>query len=309
MNYDIIIAGGGAAGMSAAIYSGRSGMKTLVLEKLSPGGQIMNTYEIDNYPGFPDNPSGAEIAALMERHAKKYPNVEFSSENVKEITDGGGFKTVKTRRNAYTAKAVIYAEGAVPKKLGISGEAELTGAGVSYCAVCDGAFFKGLDAAVIGGGNTAFEDALYLSRLCRRVYIINRSQRYRAAGILIEQAKNTPSIEFIPDTTAEEFCGSGRLESIRIKNAVTGEISVLNVSGAVIAAGVVPNSHAAVKCGVAADENGFIETDKNLSTNIKGIFAAGDVRTTPLRQVITAAADGAVAASAAINYIRQGGNI
>lgn len=299
--YDIIIIGGGAAGMSAAIYAGRGGMKTLVIEKLLCGGQMMKTYEIDNYPALTDNPSGEKISSLMEQHARKY-NVAFTRENVKDIICGE-VKTVKTRKNEYTAKAVIFAAGAVPKKLGINGEDELAGAGVSYCATCDGAFFKGKDVAVIGGGNTAFEDALYLSKLCGNVYILNRSEKFRAAAMLVERALNSENIKIYKNTIAESFEGSGVLESISIRNVLTNEASLLKAAGVIVAVGVSPVSELAKKCGVNIDENGFIRTSVRLETNIKGFFAAGDVRTTPLRQVVTAAADGAVAAVSAINYI------
>ena len=301
MNYDIIIIGGGAAGMSAAIYAGRGGMKTLLIEKISCGGQMMNTYEVDNYPALSDSPSGEKIAHMMEEHAHKY-NVDFTSENVKDIISGD-VKTVKTRRNEYTAKAIILAMGAVPKKLGIKGEAEFAGLGVSYCATCDGAFFKGLEVAVIGGGNTAFEDALYLSKICSKVYILNRSEKFRAAAILVEKVKNTENIEIYTNTVAEEFTGSEKLEAVSTKNVVSGETSALSVSGVIVAIGVSPSSELAQKCGIKTNEGGFIETDMHLNTNTEGIFAAGDVRNTPLRQVITAAADGAVAAVGAINYI------
>lgn len=301
MNYDIIIIGGGAAGMSAAIYAGRGGMKTLLIEKLSFGGQMMNTYEIDNYPALFDGPSGDELSKLMEKHAKKY-GTDFTSENVKEIICND-IKTVKTRKNEYSAKAIIYAAGAVPKKLGVPGEAELTGAGVSYCATCDGAFFKDKDVVVIGGGNTAFEDALYLSKICKTVYMLNRSERFRAAAVLVDKAKDTKNIKILTNTVATSFEGNGMLEAVCTKNTKTNETGRIDVSGTIIAVGVSPNSETAKECGIKTDENGFIETDKYLKTNIDGIFAAGDVRTTPLRQVITAAADGAVAAVSAINFI------
>lgn len=306
MEYDIIIIGGGAAGMSAAIYAGRGGMKTLIIEKLSCGGQMMKTYEIDNYPALIGNPTGEEISSLMEQHAKKYA-IDFMRENVKEI-QFGSTHTVKTRRNTYYAKSVIIASGAFPRKLGATGEDRLSGAGVSYCAACDGAFFKGKDTAVIGGGNTAFEDALYLSRLCGRVYILNRSRRFRAANSLVDKAKATENITILTDTQVASFNGENSLESINTENTVTGEKNTLNVSGAVVAIGVLPQSELFVRAGIKTDENGFIETDKFMRTSVDGVFAAGDVRNTPLRQVITAAADGAVAASAAINYIERGVN-
>lgn len=301
--YDVVIIGGGPAGMSAAIYSCRGGMKTLVIEQLSYGGQVMRTNEIDNYPGFGDNPTGEELAEKMRAHAAKF-GAEFVRESVKSIDNAEyGVKVVRTRKNQYMTKAVILATGASPKTLGAEGEQEFTGAGVSYCATCDGAFFKDKDVAVIGGGNTALEDALYLSPICSRVYLLNRSQRFRGAATLFEKVKERGNIIIMPDTVADRFIGSNVLSEIKTRNTATGEKSALKVSGVIIAIGVVPNSKLAAGCGIALCERGFIKTDINLETSIKGIFAAGDVRVTPLRQVITAAADGAVAGASAVNYV------
>ncbi|MBQ2669481.1 MAG: FAD-dependent oxidoreductase, partial [Clostridia bacterium] len=199
----------------------------------------------------------------------------------------------------------IFATGATPKMLGADGEAMLQGAGVSYCATCDGAFFKGKDVCVIGGGNTAIEDALYLAPICSKVYVINRSKRFRASKSLMETARANGRIEFIEDSVVERFNGTTMLESVFVKNVVTGEKSTLKVSGAIVAIGVVPSSGIAKETGIETCERNFIKTDIYLATNIKGIFAAGDVRTTPLRQVITAAADGAVAATSAVNYVNE----
>lgn len=303
--YDIIIIGGGAAGMSAAIYAMRGGMKTLVLEKLACGGQASRTYEIDNYPGISDNPTGPELMDKFEEHAKKF-GVEIRKEAVREIIDpNGDIKVVKTRKNEYETKTIILATGASPKKLGVPGEDELAGAGVSYCATCDGAFFKGLDTVVIGGGNTAFEDALYLAGFCEHVYIMNRSKKFRASQVLVDKAKANPKITIYTDMVSESFEGSGRLEKVIAKNTATGERGFISASGVIIAIGITPENTLAQSCGVALCERGFIKTDLYLATNIKGIFAAGDCRVSPLRQVITAAADGAVAATSAINYILQ----
>lgn len=303
--YDVIIIGGGPAGMSAALYAGRGGMKALVIEKLSYGGQVMRTNEIDNYPGFSDNPTGFELAEKMQEHAKKF-GASFVSEAVKSIENAEyGVKIVHTRRNKYMTKAIIFATGASPKSLGAEGEQEFTGSGVSYCATCDGAFFKGMDVAVIGGGNTALEDALYLSTICRTVYILNRSKKFRGASTIFEKVKSTGNIKILVDTIAERFVGSNALSDVKIKNTVTGETGTLKVSGVIIAIGVTPDSKLAADCGVALCERGFIKTDINLETNIPGIFAAGDVRVTPLRQVITAAADGAIAATGAVNYVNS----
>ncbi len=304
--YDIIIIGGGAAGMSAAVYAMRGGMKTLLLEKISCGGQAANTYEVDNYPGFYNAPTGPELMEAFEKHAEKF-GVEIKSEAVREIINAdGAVKTVKTRRNSYETKTVIIATGASPKKLGAEGEVELAGAGVSYCATCDGAFFKGQDTVVIGGGNTAFEDALYLAGFCEHVFIMNRSKRFRASKTLVDRAKAEPNITIYTDMVAEKFEGNGKLERIIAKNTETGERGYINAAGVIIAIGITPDNAVAKGCGVELCERGFIKTDMYLSTNISGIFAAGDCRVSPLRQIVTAAADGAVAATGAINHILKG---
>lgn len=303
--YDVAIIGGGPAGMSAAIYAARGGMKTLVIEKLACGGQVMKTYEIDNYPGFAQSPTGEELSKAMEEHARKF-GADFVTENVKSVENAQyDIKIIHTRRNKYMAKSIIFAMGATPKMLGADGEERLSGAGVSYCATCDGAFFKGKDVCVIGGGNTAMEDALYLAPLCNTVYVLSRSKRFRAAAATVENVKKNGKIKVLTDTVVEKFNGEQQLESVNIKNTQTGEKGVLKVSGAIVAIGVEPSSQLAKDCGVETCPLGFVKTDMYLATNVKGIFAAGDMRTSPLRQVVTAAADGAVAATSAVNYVNE----
>lgn len=298
--YDIIIIGGGPAGLSAAIYAGRGGMRTLILEKSAAGGQVNYTYEIDNYPGICDNPTGSELAEKMRTHAEKF-GAEIKTETVREIIDPeGDIKRVVTRRNVYETRTVIFATGAVPKKLGADGEDRLYGMGVSYCAVCDGAFFKGQETAVIGGGNTALEDALYLAGFCTRVYLIHRREGFRANASLVKKAQSNPRIVFLTNRTVERICGDTGVKALVLKDTVTGSSSELEVSGVFIAVGTAPETELAKKY-VKTDENGFIVTDRYMQTSVKGIYAAGDARETPLRQVITAAADGAVAATQAVN--------
>lgn len=305
--YDVAIIGGGPAGMSAAIYAARGGLKTVVLEKIACGGQTLKTYEIDNYPGFADKPTGEELSKRFENHAKSF-GVKFVAENVKSIENAQyGVKVLHTRKNKYMAKSVIFAMGAMPKKLGIVGEEEFTGSGVSYCATCDGAFFAGKDVCVVGGGNTAMEDALYLAGICRRVYVINRTKNFRANATLTDRVKRNSKITLITDSVVQIVDGSASVESVCIKNVLTGNTEKLSVSGMFVAIGVEPKSELALECGVECDKNGFIKTDEYMSTNIKGIFAAGDVRATPLRQVITSASDGAIAGANAVNYVNEVG--
>ena len=301
--YDIIIIGGGAAGLSAAIYAMRGGMKTLVLEKLAPGGQAAKTYEVDNYPGFYQSPTGPELMKSFLEHATRF-GAEIKTEAVRSIENiNGKIKKVITRRNAYETKAIIFALGANPKPLGVPGEKELTGAGVSYCATCDGAFFKGMDTVVIGGGNTAMEDALYLSRFANHVFVMNRSKNFRASRALLDKVNAEPKITVYTDMVTQSFEGNGRLEKVIAKNTATGETGFINAGGAIVAIGVTPDTELAKASGIEVCSLGFIKTDLYLNTNIPGVYAAGDCRQSPLRQVVTAAADGAVAATTAINYI------
>lgn len=300
--YDIIIIGGGAAGLSAAIYATRGGKKTLVLESISCGGQASKTNEIDNYPGFDDIPTGEEVGRRFENHARKC-GAEIVRENVKEIADSDKpVKKVITRKNQYSARAVIFAMGARPRKLGADGEEQFGGMGVSYCATCDGAFFKGQTAVVVGGGNTAFEDALYLASFCPKVYLVHRSEKFRAVQTLVDRVKAQPKIEILTDYTVEKIQGATTVTSVVLSHTLSDRVKKIDTSAVFVAVGVEPNSETA-KGIVSINNGGFIVTDREMACNVKGFFAAGDVRDTPLRQVVTAAADGAIAANSAINYL------
>lgn len=304
MIYDFMIIGAGPAGLSAALYAGRAGLSTLVLESLGAGGQMNNTDEIANYPGFLDNPSGAALSGKMRAHAAQY-GAEFRTERVKGIDQiDGRIKFVHTRRATYEARTILFATGAAPKKLGAEGEEHFSGIGVSYCATCDGAFFRGQTTAVVGGGNTAFEDALFLARFCPRVYLIHRSNRFRASAVLVSQARKNPRIEILEFTTVKKILGDTTVRQLELEDTRTGAHQALDCSGIFVAVGRTPAAEI-VPPEVERDDGGFIKTNEKMQTNLPGVFAAGDLRTTPLRQVITAAADGAVAASYAQSYLEE----
>ncbi len=301
MVYDIAIIGGGAAGLSAAIYGTRGGMSVLVLENTGFGGQVNYTNDVDNYIGLPGI-SGSELADRMREHAM-LSGGEFKNESVREIKDfNRPVKKLITRSNIYEAKSIILATGAKPRRLGVAGEEEFAGAGVSYCATCDGAFFRGKTAVVAGGGNTAFEDALYLAGFCKKVVIMNRTSRFRASKVLVDKVHENPAIEIRTECRIEKIQGSGSVKSVVTANTVNGRISVFDTDAVFIAIGRVPESGLIAQASELAPD-GSVITDEYMRTKTPGIFAAGDVRQTPLRQIITAAADGAVAAESAISYL------
>jgi len=303
MVYDCVIIGGGPAGLTASIYARRAGLGVLVLEKLYEGGQLANIHAIDNYPGM-YGIDGNELTEKLVAHARVY-GYDQADEEVMEIRRGPddvNVFTVVADQNLYEARTVIIASGAKPKKLGAAGEEIYTGRGVSYCATCDGTFFRGKDVAVIGGGNTAVQDAIYLARLCRNIYLVHRRDKLRAEKHLADAAMKLPEIEFIYDSVLEEISGNGTVEELRLKNIKTGEERNIGVAGVFIAAGITPDSDF-VRGFLELDGGGFIITDERMRTSVPGVFAAGDVRTTPLRQIITAAADGAVAADSAGAYL------
>jgi len=298
--YDVIIVGGGPAGFTAAIYTARAKLKTLIIERAYFGGQMAITDKMENYPGF-DAVSGMELADKMYRQATKF-GAEVEMTEAVELELDGDVKKVMTREKTFETKTVILAMGASPKKLGLPNEEKLTGAGISYCATCDGAFFRDKDVAVVGGGDTAAEDALYLSRFCRKVYLIHRRDELRATKILADLVVNTPKITPVWNSVVEEIIGDSSLEAVKIRNNKTDEVSRLDINGLFIAIGYIPNNEL-VKGKIELNEWGYIKTDDKMRTNIPGVFAAGDVREKNLRQVVTAASDGAAAAHSAEQYL------
>ncbi|MBE5871782.1 MAG: thioredoxin-disulfide reductase [Lachnospiraceae bacterium] len=300
-SYDMIIIGAGPAGMSAAIYAARAGMAVLVLEKTGiQGGQVLNTYEVDNYPALPEI-SGFDLCMKMKEHMEKL-GVKSRDGDVTEIIDQGEVKMVCTAEGNYITKTVVIASGAHHAKLGVSGEEEFAGMGVSYCATCDGAFFRGKTTAVIGGGDVAVEDAIFLARGCEKVYLIHRRDELRAAKSLQEALFKLPNVEILWDTTVDEIAGSEQVEYLKLNHVKNGEKSELKINGVFVAVGIIPNSKA-FEGFVEMDEKGYIKAGEDGHTSVKGVFAAGDVRTKQLRQIITAAADGANAVTSAERYL------
>ncbi|MBQ6919141.1 MAG: thioredoxin-disulfide reductase [Synergistaceae bacterium] len=304
--HELVIIGAGPAGMSAAIYGRRAGLDVLVLERGATGGQINITDEIENYPGVA-HATGPEIGEMLKNHALKF-NTEIRMIDSSKVELRGDKKIVITTKNKEVneieAEAIIVATGAHFRRLGCEGEAEHIGQGVSFCAVCDGAFFEDLEVAVVGGGNTAVEEGGYLTKFASKVYIIHRRDEFRADRAAIAQALANPKIQPVYNTVVEKIEGDGMVENLVLKNVKTGEISNLPVSGVFMFVGQEPDDDC-VKGLVKAEKGGWIITNDHMETSVEGIFAAGDVRSKYLRQVITAAADGAVAAMAASSYINE----
>lgn len=298
--YDIIIIGAGTAGLTAAIYGVRAGKHVLVLEEKVYGGQIITTQEVENYPGIRQI-SGYEFAENLYRQASSL-GAELKYEKAVRITDEGTVKKVMTNRGAHLGKSVILATGAKNRHLGIEKEEELTGAGVSYCATCDGAFFRGKDVAVAGGGNTALEDAVFLSDYCRTVYLIHRRDQFRGEERLVKTLQKKENVHYILDSQVVRLNGEKRLESVTVRNKKTQEEQELLVSGLFIAIGQVPDNGSFSEWA-ELDESGYIRASEDCLTKTEGIFTAGDCRTKTVRQLATAAADGAVAALAACAYL------
>ncbi|MEI3611809.1 thioredoxin-disulfide reductase [Pseudogracilibacillus sp. SO30301A] len=301
--YDVIIAGAGPAGMTAAVYASRANLDTLMLERGVPGGQMADTEDIENYPGF-ENILGQELSTKMFEHAKKF-GAGYAYGDIKGVEDHGSYKEVNAGSKTYKTRALIITTGAQYKKLGVPGETELTGRGVSYCAVCDGAFFKEKEIAVIGGGDSAVEEGIYLTRFAKKVTIIHRRDELRAQKIIQDRAFNNNKIEFVWDTIVEEINGeNGKVSYLSTKNVKTGETGKFKTDGVFVYIGMLPLSEPFKSLGIV-DEEGYIPTNENMETNVPGVFAAGDIRVKELRQVVTATGDGSIAAEQAQKYIEE----
>lgn len=294
--YDIIVVGAGTAGLTAALYGARAGKRVLVLEQKNAGGQIVNSPEVDNYPGI-KHISGFEFIQGLQEQAEE-AGAEFRYASAEAIRCEGEKKLVRCGDEELACNSIILATGMVYRKLGLEREEQLTGKGVSYCAVCDGAFFRGKDTAVVGGGNTALEDALYLSEICRKVWLIHRRDRFRGENAAVNRLLQTKNVEFILDSVVTQFRGEEQLSGIIVKNRATGVVSELPVSGVFVAVGQMPENER-FQDVVELDTHGYIKADESCRTSVPGIFAAGDCRTKQVHQLVTAAADGAVAALAA----------
>jgi len=300
--YDIIIIGSGPAGLSAAIYAQRACLDTIVIEKNGiSGGQVLNTWEVDNYPGFP-GVTGFELSRQFREHANKL-GARVVQDEVVQVELSGNVKKVVCEEETYEARCVILASGAHHRTLEVPGEEELRGAGVSYCATCDGAFFRGRTVAVVGGGDAALEDAIFLARMCEKVYIVHRRDKLRGAKRLQERLQALENIEFVWNSETVAIEGNAQVEALRLRQTKTGEERRLDVDGVFIAVGIAPDSE--LYAGqLELDEQGYIRADESGQTSVPGVFAAGDVRTKALRQILTAASDGANCVASAERYLQ-----
>ncbi len=301
--WDVIIVGAGPAGLAAGIYAGRSELSTVIIDRM-PGGQLLITEEIENYPGFYEGITGFELSEKFRQHAEKFGAVIENGHTVSDVSLDGELFTVKTDFGEFKGRTLIWAAGSNPRKLGVPGEAEFVGRGVSYCAVCDGAFFKDRVVAVVGGGDSALEEALYLTKFASKVYLIHRRDSFRAVKIIQERVKRNEKIEPILNKVVVSISGKDFVESLTLEDTKTGERTELPVDGVFIFVGNEPNVAPVIHL-VDTDPSGFIVTDEEMKTKTPGLFAAGDVRSKPLRQVVTAASDGAIAAMSATKYLEE----
>ena len=301
--YDVLVIGAGPAGMTAAIYAARAGYKTAMAEVGVPGGQAATTEIIENYPGFPNGVAGPDLMYKFFEQTQTF-GVEMLYGYVEGIDTADETKKVKIGDNVYESKTVIIASGAKPKTLGVANEDRLRGRGVSYCATCDGFFFKDKEVMVVGGGDTAVEEAMYLTKMCSKVTLIHRREQLRANRTAQNRALANEKLEIIYNTTLEEIIGEDKVTSVRLKNKITGEETIMPIEGIFIFAGYTPNNDF-FPSQLAVDERGYVLTDEKMATNLPGIFAVGDVRQKPLRQVTTAVGDGCVVITAVEDYLAQ----
>ena len=307
---DVAVVGSGPAGMTAALYAARAGLSVAVFERMGPGGQMTQTERLDNYPGFAEGIDAFELSFAMASQAERF-GAERVSDEVVDLNVDAVKKLLTCASGAqYSARAVIVATGAEPRELGVSGEAELRGRGVSYCATCDGGFFRGKVAVVVGGGNTAVGDALYLSRICEKVYVVHRRDSFRADALYLNALSELPNVELVLNSTVEAIRSTTdgevpmpHVESILVRDRNTGDERIVNTDAVFIAVGTIPRSNVLKAAGVAINKAGYAIAGESGATNVPGVFVAGDVREKPLRQVITAASDGANAATAAFEYL------
>lgn len=301
--YDVIIIGAGPAGMTAGVYASRANLDTLMIERGIPGGQVADTEDVENYPGF-SHILGSDLSNNMFEHAKKF-GTEYAYGDVKEVVDHGDYKTVIAGKKEYNTRTVIIGAGAQFKKLGIEGEEELTGRGVSYCAVCDGAFFKQKNIVVIGGGDSAVEEGIYLTKFADKVTVVHRRDELRAQKIIQNRAFDNEKMEFIWDTVAKKINGpDGKVSSVSLHNKKTGEDYDFPADGVFVYIGLVPLTEPFKSLGIV-DANGYIQTNENMETDVPGVYAAGDIREKDLRQIVTATGDGSIAAETAQKYIED----
>ncbi len=302
IQYDVIIIGAGPAGMSAAIYASRAGLKTMMLEVSAPGGKLIKTFSIENYPSIKQE-SGADLAYQMFEHATSF-GAEYVYGDVKEVKDHHDYKEVICQDKSYTCKSVIIASGTTEKSLGLANEQRLVGKGISYCAVCDGALYRGKDVAIIGGGNSALEEAIFLTQFVNKVYIVIRRDVFRADKIIQDKVLNNEKIEIITKHVPHRILGEDHVEGIELENVDTKELMTIEVAAIFPYIGLTPNTAFAKELGIT-NEQGYILVDSNMETKVKGVFAAGDCIDKPLRQVVTACSDGAIAGQKSYHFIND----
>jgi thioredoxin reductase (NADPH) len=303
VDYELVIIGGGPAGLTAGLYAARGGLNVILIEKIVPGGQIIITDWIENYPGFPEGLSGPDLVQKMTEQVKRF-DLSIENNEVVSVDFSEPVKKITLNDRTLTSHAIIIATGASPKRLGVPGEKTFFGKGISSCATCDGPFFKDSIVAAVGGGDTAVQESLFLTKFAKKVYLIHRRDKLRAAAILQKRALANEKIEMIWDSVLTDISGLTHVENITVKNVKTGDKTQFSVDGCFIWVGTIPNAQF-LGDSVKLDEYGFIIADLNMETSVPGVFTAGDVRNTPLRQVVTAVGDGAIAAISAENYIEN----